>query len=68
LALFRTTQAYALMRGRDYVLPDDIKTLATYVLAHRLIIRLTGGSQDRSGQAVVGELLETVPVPGTVVR
>ena len=67
LALFRTTQAYALMRGRDYVLPDDIKTLATSVLAHRLIIRLTGGSQDRSGQAVVGELLETVPVPGTVV-
>lgn len=68
LALFRTTQAYALMRGRDYVLPDDIKTLATSVLAHRLIIRLTGGSQDRSGQAVVGELLETVPVPGTVVE
>lgn len=67
LALFRTTQAYALMRGRDYVLPDDIKTLATSVLAHRLIVRLTGGSQDRSGQAVVGELLETVPVPGTVV-
>ena len=67
LALFRTTQAYALMRGRDYVLPDDIKTLATSVLAHRLIIRLTGGSQDRSGQAVVGELLGTVPVPGTVV-
>ena len=67
LALFRTTQAYALMRGRDHVLPDDIKTLATSVLAHRLIIRLTGVSQDRSGQAIVGELLETVPVPGTVV-
>lgn len=66
LALFRTTQAYALIRGRDYVLPDDIKTLAASVLAHRLIIRLTGGSQDRSGQAVVGELLRTVPVPGTV--
>ena len=67
LALFRATQAYALMRGRDYVLPDDIKTLAASVLAHRLIIRLTGGSQDRSGQAVVGELLGTVTVPGTVV-
>ncbi len=67
LALFRTAQAYALIRGRDYVSPDDIKTLAGSVLAHRLIIRLTGGSQDRSGQTVVDELLGTVPVPGTVV-
>jgi len=66
LALFRTAQAYALMQGRDYVLPDDIKALAVPVLAHRLIIRLTGSSQDNNGQATVSELLETVPVPGTV--
>jgi MoxR-like ATPase len=67
LALFRTAQAYALVQGRDYVLPDDVKTLAGSVLAHRLIIRLTGGSQDKSGKAAVDELLEMVPVPGTVV-
>jgi len=68
LALFRTAQTRALIRGRDYVLPDDVKALAEPVLAHRLIIRLTDVSQDRSGRASIAEILETVPVPGTVVR
>ena len=68
LALFRTAQARALVQGRDYVLPDDVKALAEAVLAHRLIIRLTDVSQDRSGRASIAEILETVPVPGTVVR
>jgi len=68
LALFRTAQARALVQGRDYVLPDDVKALAQAVLAHRLIIRLTDVSQDKSGRASIAEILETVPVPGTVVR
>ena len=68
LALFRTAQARALVRGRDYVLPDDVKALAESVLAHRLIIRLTDVSQDKSGRASIADILETVPVPGTVVR
>ena len=68
LALFRTAQAHALLQGRDYVLPDDVKTLAEAVLAHRLIIRLTDASLDRSGRATVAELLETVPVPGARVK
>ncbi len=68
LALFRTTQARALIQGRDYVLPDDVKALAGPVLAHRLIIRLTDISQDRTGRASVAELLETIPVPGTVLK
>ncbi len=66
LALFRTAQARALLRGRDYVLPDDVKALAEAVLAHRLIIRLTDVSQDRSGKASVAEILGSVTVPGTV--
>jgi len=68
LALFRTAQARALIHERDYVLPDDIKVLAESVLAHRLIIRLTDVSQDRTGRASIAELLETVPVPGTVLK
>ncbi|HEY91724.1 MAG TPA: MoxR family ATPase [Dehalococcoidia bacterium] len=68
LALFRTAQARALIRGRDYVIPDDVKALAESVLAHRLIIRLTDVSQDKSGRASIADILETVPVPGTVVR
>ena len=68
LALFRTAQARALVQGRDYVLPDDVKALAEPVLAHRLIVRLTDASRDRSGKATIEELLETVPVPGTVAK
>lgn len=68
LALFRAAQAYALVQERDFVLPDDVKILAESVLAHRLIIRLTDTSRDRSGRTTVQELLETVPVPGTVVE
>lgn len=68
LSLFRATQARALMQGRDYVLPDDVKALAEPVLAHRLIVSSSERSPDKSGRAAIAELLETVPVPGTVVR
>jgi len=68
LALFRTAQARALLDGRDYVSPDDVKTLAEPVLAHRLIVSLADASRDNSSKAIVGELLETVPVPGARVK
>jgi MoxR-like ATPase len=68
LALFRTAQARALLQGRDYVLPDDVKYMAEPVLAHRLILRSKEQSEDRTGRSFVAELLETVPVPGTVVK
>ncbi len=68
LALFRTIQARALLEGRDYVLPDDVKYMASHVLAHRLILRSKEQSEDRTGRGLVNEILETVPVPGTVVR
>jgi MoxR-like ATPase len=67
LALFRTGQALALLSGRDYVLPDDIKALAEPVLAHRLIIRSTDHSRDKNVKTILSQLLETVPVPGTIV-
>jgi MoxR-like ATPase len=68
LALFRTTQARALLEGRDYVLPDDVKYLAEPVLAHRLILRSREQSEDRTGRNVITGLLDTVPVPGTVAK
>jgi MoxR-like ATPase len=67
LGLFRTAQAHALLQGRDYVLPDDVKALAESVLAHRLIVSSTAQSADRSGKASIAELLEAVPVPGTLI-
>ncbi len=68
LALFRTIQARALLDGRDYTLPDDVKYMATHVLAHRLILRSKEQSEDRTGKSMINQILETVPVPGTVVR
>ncbi len=66
LALFRTTQAWALMQGRDFVLPDDVKALAEPTLAHRLILLSAAKSQNGSKQDIIAEILETVPVPGAL--
>ncbi len=66
LALFRTAQARALIQGRDFVLPDDVKALAEPVLAHRLILPSTAQSPEKSGQASIAEILEMVPVPGAL--
>jgi MoxR-like ATPase len=57
VALQRATQALAFLEGRDYAIPDDIKYLAPYVLAHRIIP--AGGRQAR---AIVERLLATIPV------
>lgn len=66
LALSRTSQARALLQGRDYVLPDDVKALAEPALAHRSLLSSTAQSQDRGSRASITEILETVPVPGAL--
>ena len=68
LALFRTAQARALLEGRDFVLPDDIKALAGHVLAHRLVLHPTNGSKEKGARIIVEELLDTIPVPGAIPR
>ena len=61
-ALFRATQALALVDGRDYVVPDDIKTLAIPVLAHRLVL-IDGGRSGANADRVLNEILNRLPVP-----
>jgi len=68
LALFRTSQARAILEGRDYVTPDDIKFLAGPTLAHRIIISPAARIKDVDSRAIVEELLRSVPVPGTRVK
>ena len=68
LALYRTGQARAAVLGRDYVIPDDIKELAVPALAHRLIISPSARLKDVTGEAVMSEILSTLPVPGAHVR
>lgn len=62
LALMRVSQSLAAIRGRDYVTPEEIKTMAEPVLAHRLILRTAYGRRGRAAEAV-GEVLASVPVP-----
>jgi MoxR-like ATPase len=64
LALFRTAQAMAALAGRDFVLPDDIKSLAVPVLAHRVIVGPAARLRELSAEKIVDEILENLPVPG----
>ncbi len=63
LALFRTSQAMAAVRGRNYVLPDDVKRMAAPVLTHRLILRPESRLRKITAQVVVEEVVAEVPVP-----
>jgi MoxR-like ATPase len=64
LALYRTSQAWAAITGRDYVLPDDIKALAVSSLAHRVILGPGARLRDLNAEQIVQEILQGVPVPG----
>ena len=61
LALMRCCQALAAIRGRDYVIPDDVKELAVPVLAHRIILRGVSYQNDSAG--FLRDLLERIPAP-----
>ena len=63
IALLRAAQACALLAGRDYVLPDDIRRMALPVLSHRLILTPEARMKGVSAQQVLSQLIDTVPVP-----
>jgi MoxR-like ATPase len=63
VALYRAAQAAAFLAGRDFVLPDDIKTMAAPVLAHRLVVDLDRSLRGASTDSALTEILATVPVP-----
>ncbi|MCA9869158.1 MAG: MoxR family ATPase [Anaerolineae bacterium] len=60
LALYRASQALAALRGRTFVLPDDIKLLAPLALAHRCIVQPESALRGRTTQAIVNDLLAQV--------
>ncbi len=62
LALFKTSQALAALRGRDYVLPDDVKKLAPLTLAHRCIVHPESSLRGKTAAGIIAQLLETVPL------
>jgi MoxR-like ATPase len=64
LALFNTVRAWAGIRGREFVTPDDVKQLAEPTLAHRIIVNPAARMRGVDSRQVVHDLLDSVPVPG----
>ena len=62
-ALLKASQAHAALRGRTYVVPDDIKAMASDVLSHRIIMRSAARSRQEAASAVIDSVLRDVPVP-----
>ncbi|MCL4535811.1 MAG: MoxR family ATPase [Bacteroidetes bacterium] len=63
LALYHCAQALAAIRGRDFVLPDDVKHLGPAVLAHRLVTSAQTRLRGKAAQEIVAEILSSTPVP-----
>jgi MoxR-like ATPase len=62
LAIYKASQAWALIHGRDYVLPDDVKKLAPLCLAHRCLVHPESALRGRTAPKIIAELLSSVPL------
>jgi len=63
LALYQSSQALAAIRGRDFVIPDDIKAMAAPVLGHRLIMAAQAQLRGRTTQDLIDDIVTSLPVP-----
>ncbi|MCQ2454406.1 MAG: MoxR family ATPase [Clostridia bacterium] len=63
IALLRASQGCALLSGRDYVLPEDVKFMAVPVLAHRLVLSPEARMKGQTADGILSSLLSSVPVP-----
>lgn len=63
IALMKSGQAYAFMQDRDYVIPDDIKYLAPYILQHRIILNSDAKLSNATTERVIEEVIEQVHIP-----
>ena len=66
IGLVLTARAWALLHGRDYVVPEDVKAVARAVLAHRITVKPELWMADVSGLSIVNAVLAQVPTPGTL--
>lgn len=62
-SLLKAVQVHAILHGRDYVIPDDVKAMARPVLAHRLLLKQATRLKDDAAEAIVDQLLRDTPVP-----
>jgi MoxR-like ATPase len=63
LALYQSSQAWAAIHRRDYVLPDDVKTMAPHVFGHRLMISPQAQLRGRNPNELIADIVSAVPVP-----
>ena len=63
IAMHKMAKAYAFVKGRDYVLPDDVKVLAPYVFSHRIMLTSKGKSAMADNEQAIKEILNQVMVP-----
>lgn len=63
LGLYQSAQAWAAIRGRDFVLPDDVKQMAPHVFCHRLMISAQAQLRGRTSEELIADIVATVPVP-----
>ena len=68
LALFRGAQAVALLRDREFALPDDVKELAVPVLSHRIIVSAAARMRGVGAREVISGIVDSVTVPGAQAR
>ena len=66
LALLLTARSHALIAGRDFVVPEDVKAVAVAALSHRITVRPELWLRDVDGASIIGDVLLSVPVPPTV--
>lgn len=67
-ALLRAVQAYAIVRGRDFVTPDDIKAMAKPVLAHRIVFRQALRMREQEADAILSRIVDSIPVPAEALQ
>ncbi|ACL70650.1 AAA family ATPase [Halothermothrix orenii] len=63
LGIFKLSQAWAAIQGRDYVIPDDVKVVAPYVLKHRMVLKSENRLRGREPESIVSEILSRIEVP-----
>ena len=68
LGIVRATRALALLRGRDYALPQDLQDIAPDILRHRLVLSYDALADDISADRIVERVLATVPMPTVASR
>ncbi|MBN1913810.1 MAG: MoxR family ATPase [Candidatus Omnitrophica bacterium] len=63
IALMKASSAWALLEGRDYVIPDDVSELLPWILKHRIVLSSKAQVSDKTPESIISELIQSTPIP-----